>query len=91
MRALKFHNSLFSRKHRFLLFLCPNRADTYSRLSHCPSISPAAASGKDNRMPWTIGSGYPLYLIVERKVSMEILTNIIFLLNMLKTLINHFF
>ncbi len=28
--------------------------------------------------------------ITERKVSMEILTNIIFLLNLLKTLINHF-
>ena len=42
-------------------------------------------------MFWTTGSDYPLYLIIERKVSMEILTNIIFLLNMLKTLINHFF
>ena len=42
-------------------------------------------------MPWMIGSGYTLYPIIERKVSMEILTHIIFVLNLLKNLINHFF
>ena len=64
--------------------------NTYRYLPNT-SISPAAASGKDNRMFWTIGSGYPLYPIIERKVSMEILTHIIFVLNLLKSLINHFF
>ena len=64
--------------------------NTYRYLPNT-NISPSAASGKDNRMFWTIGSGYPLYFMIERKVSMEILTHIIFVLNLLKSLINHFF
>ena len=64
--------------------------NTYRYLPNT-SISPSAASGKDNRMFWTIGSDYPLYFMIERKVSMEILTHIIFVLNLLKSLINHFF
>ena len=88
MRAFKFHNSLFSRKPRFLLFLCPN---TYSRLSHCPSISLAAASGIQKTGAPGDCETAPILIIKERTNAMEILTNIIFLLNMLKTLINHFF
>ena len=44
------------------------------------------------QVPRVIAKRLPSYLIIkERTNAMEILTNIIFLLNMLKTLINHFF
>lgn len=37
------------------------------------------------------GRGFRLTLLKERKATMEILTHIIFVLNLLKSLLNHFF
>ena len=57
-----------------------------------PASAPPRQAASKKQMPWAIAIRLPSYLIIiERMNAMEILTNIIFLLNMLKTLINHFF
>ena len=57
-----------------------------------PASAPPRQAASKKQVPWAIAIRLPSYLIIkERMNAMEILTNIIFLLNMLKTLINHFF
>ena len=59
-----------------------------------PASAPPRQAAFKKQVPRVIAKRLPSYLIIiikERTNAMEILTNIIFLLNMLKTLINHFF
>ena len=57
-----------------------------------PASAPPRQAAFKKQVPRVIAKRLPSYLIIkERTDAMEILTNIIFLLNMLKTLINHFF
>ena len=57
-----------------------------------PASAPPRQAASKKQMPRVIAKRLPSYLIIkERTNAMEILTHIIFVLNLLKSLINHFF
>lgn len=90
---LKLDKSFFSRKHRFLLFLY-FKQNRYIQ-PPLPLSQHQPFRGKRQREQnvlddWMRLSVVPL-LLKERRFAMEILTHIIFVLNLLKSLINHFF